>query len=157
MQNPKREYGVGKSLVQGRAGRSGSCPKHPNCPKSFSKALLKARWKGGVVGCCKFLGVRILCSYSCSSKRQMLLSLYNFSSLCTRKCVKPLEVRALRTGYPVYFRLKATFFFFFLRCMAQLPLFRVWTETIAVKAWNLNHQATRDSPLGRILKAKAKE
>ena len=33
--------------------------------KSFSKAFLKARWGRGVVGCCKLLGVGILCPCRC--------------------------------------------------------------------------------------------
>ena len=43
----------------------GSCPpKTPNHPKGFSKALLKARWRRGMVSCCKLLGVGI-CSRRC--------------------------------------------------------------------------------------------
>ena len=40
-------------------------PQILNSPKCFSKTFLKARWGEGVVGCCKCLGIRILCSYSC--------------------------------------------------------------------------------------------
>jgi len=42
-------------------------PQILNSPKCFSKTFLRARWGEGVVGCCKYLGVRILCSlfYSC--------------------------------------------------------------------------------------------
>ena len=36
-----------------------------NSLKGFSKALLKARWGRHVVGCCRLLGVGILCSCSC--------------------------------------------------------------------------------------------
>ena len=36
-----------------------------NSLKGFSKALLKARWRRRVVGCCRLLGVGILCSCSC--------------------------------------------------------------------------------------------
>ena len=40
-------------------------PQILNSPKSFSKTFLKARWGEGVAGCCKCLGIRILCSYGC--------------------------------------------------------------------------------------------
>ena len=40
-------------------------PQTPISLKGFSKAFSKARWRrAGVIGCCKLLGVRILCSCS---------------------------------------------------------------------------------------------
>ena len=39
-----------------------------NSLKGFSKALLKARWRRHVVGCCRLLGIGILCSCSCPHK-----------------------------------------------------------------------------------------
>ena len=45
-------------------------PEPPNTPnsKSFSKAFLKTKRGQGEVGCCKLLGVRILCSCSCPGR-----------------------------------------------------------------------------------------
>ena len=40
-------------------------PNHCATREAPSKALLKARWGRGKVGCCKLLGVGILCSCSC--------------------------------------------------------------------------------------------
>ena len=74
-----------------------------------------------MASCCKLLGVRILCSCSgpCRSghdvsvkhlQQNKCYSLFcNFLSLCEWKSVTALKVRALRMGYPVYFRLSATF------------------------------------------------
>jgi len=45
-----------------------SCPQTSNSTKCFSKAFLKARWvqgEGEGIGCCRHLGVGILCSYNC--------------------------------------------------------------------------------------------
>ena len=68
-----------------------------------------------VIGCCKFLGVGIL--YTCSfpprsghdvpvNLQQDSYSLFcNVLSLYEWKNLIPLKVRALRMGYPVYFRL----------------------------------------------------
>ena len=36
-----------------------------NSPKGFGKIFLKASWGRGVAGCCRLLGVGILCSCSC--------------------------------------------------------------------------------------------
>ena len=68
--------------------------------------------------CCKFLGAGILCSCSCPDRsshdvpvnlqhdkcyflycRKFLVSLYEWESVIL------LKVRALRMGYPVYFKL----------------------------------------------------
>ena len=70
--------------------------------------------------CCKSLG--ILCSYSCPlrSGHNVPVNLQHdksyflfckFLSLYDCKSVIPLKVRALRMGYPVYFRLYATVFY----------------------------------------------
>ena len=94
----------------------GSCPKNPNSPKGFNKASLKVRWERGLVSCCRLLGVGILCSGSCPRRsghdvpvnlqQDKCYSLFcNFLSLNEWKSVTPLKVRALRKGYPVYFRL----------------------------------------------------
>lgn len=64
----------GQSLVQRKfycRARQGEWEAHDppqilNSLKGFNKALLKARWGRGVVGCCKSLGVALLCSCSCS-------------------------------------------------------------------------------------------
>ena len=75
-----------------------------------------------MVGCCKLLGARILCSCSCSGRsgynvpinlqQDKWYSLFcNILSLNEWKSVLPLKVRALRMGYSVYFRLKATFYY----------------------------------------------
>ena len=51
----------------------GLSPKKPlNSPKGFSKAFLKARWGGGVVGRCWLLGAGILCSHSCARRSGQL-------------------------------------------------------------------------------------
>ena len=87
-----------------------------NSLKGFSKAFLKARWGRGVVGCCKPLGVGILCSRSCPHRsghnvpvnlqQDKCYSLFcNFLPLYEWKSVIPLKVRGLRMGYPIYFRL----------------------------------------------------
>ena len=73
--------------------------------------------KGGerAAGCCRFLGVGILCSHSCahSSGHNIPINLpqekctslfYNFLSVCEWKHVMLLKVRASRMGSPVHFR-----------------------------------------------------
>ena len=73
-----------------------------------------------MVGCCKLLGVRIICSYRYTGRswldvpinlqQDKCYSLFcNFLSLCEWISVIPLNVRALRMGYRVYFRSGATF------------------------------------------------
>ena len=66
-----------------------------------------------MVSCCKLLG--ILCSQSClhrsghipiNLQQDKCYALFcNFLSLYEWKSDKPLKVRTLRMGYPVYFRL----------------------------------------------------
>ena len=92
-----------------------------------ASCILKGEGGGGgcggeeVAGCCKLLGAGILCSCSCPCRsghdvpinlpRDKCYSLFcNFSCLYEWKSATPLKVRALRMGYPVYFRLPATFF-----------------------------------------------
>ena len=69
-----------------------------------------------MAGCCKLLAVGILCSCSCQCKsvysafinlrKDRCFSVFcNFLSLYERKSVVPLNVRALRMGYSLYFRL----------------------------------------------------
>ena len=71
--------------------------------------------EGVLVGCCKLFGVRILCSCSypyrsghsvpVNLQQHKYSSLFcNFLSLYDEKSVIPLKVRALRMGFPVYFR-----------------------------------------------------
>ena len=71
---------------------------------------------GDVVGCCKLLGVGILCSCSYSPRsgynvpvnlqQDKCYSLFcSFLSLYEWKSAIPLKVRALRMGCPAYFRL----------------------------------------------------
>ena len=87
-------------------------------PSQLKFRLLYTTRGGGVAGCCKLLGARILCFCSCSyrfgynlavnlQKNSCYLLFYNF--LYEWKSVTPLKVRALRMGYHAYFRLKATF------------------------------------------------
>ena len=75
--------------------------------------------KRSVVGCCKLLSAENLCSCSCPHRsghrgpinlqQDKCYSLFcNFLSLYEWK--RSLKVIALRMGYPVYFRLQATFF-----------------------------------------------
>ena len=91
-----------------------------NSWNGFNKAFLKARGERGVVGCCRFLSVGILCSYSWThrSGHDVLVNLQqnkcyslfcNFLSLYDGggRSVIPLKLRALRIGYSVYFRLLA--------------------------------------------------
>ena len=72
--------------------------------------------KGSGVGCCKLLRVKSLCSCICPCRTghdapvtlqgDKCYSLFcNFLSLYDWESVIPLKVRALRIGYPVYFRL----------------------------------------------------
>ena len=69
-----------------------------------------------MVGCCKLLGVGIICSCGGPHKsdhdvpvnlqQDKCYSLFNnFLSLCEWKSVIPLKARALRMGYPLSFRL----------------------------------------------------
>ena len=59
------EFGAQKGLLQGHARRmGGSFSKKPELLQGFNKALLKAKWGRVMVGCCKLLGVGILCSCS---------------------------------------------------------------------------------------------
>ena len=73
-----------------------------NSLKGCSKAFLKARWRRGVAGCCKPLGVRILCSCCCplwsghdapiNLQQEKCCSLFcNFLSLYELKRVIPLR------------------------------------------------------------------
>ena len=82
--------------------------------------FLKARWGRDAAGCCKLPGVRIPCSCSCPCRSGPHVPLnlqqdkcyflfLNFLFLYEWKSVRPLKVRPLRMGSPVYFRLWATF------------------------------------------------
>ena len=107
-----------ESLVAGTQGKCGLTHTHtqiPNSPKSFSKALFKARWRS-VVGSCKLLGAGTLCSgiYPGRSGHDVPVDLQEdkydspfckFLSLYEWGNVIPLKIRALRMGYLVNFRL----------------------------------------------------
>ena len=69
-----------------------------------------------MVGCYKLLGARILCSCNCPGRSghdvpinlqqtNVILCSADIVSLSEWKRVIPLKVRALRMGYPIYFRL----------------------------------------------------
>ena len=88
--------------------------------KDFSKAFSKAKLRRGVVGCCKLLGIGILCSCSCPCRSghdvpinlnnsNVILYSATFYLYVNGKVLYPLKVRALRKGYPVYFKLSAMF------------------------------------------------
>ena len=77
-----------------------------------------------MVGCCKLLGVGILCSCHCPPRlgRDVPVNLQpgtcyslfcNFLSPQEWKSITPLKVRVLRMGYPEYFKLLDYIFFFF--------------------------------------------
>ena len=83
-------------------------------PSQLKFRLLYTTRGGGVAGCCKLLGARILCFCSCSCRfgynlavnlqqNSCYLLFYNF--LYEWKSVIPLKVRAFRMDYPVYFGL----------------------------------------------------
>ena len=63
----------------------------------------------------------VMCSYQ-PPARLMLFSILQLLSLSEWKSVRPLKIRALRRGYPVYFRLQATFFY--KRCRASVTKHR---------------------------------
>lgn len=91
-----------ESLFQGQERREGPVPSKIPSLKDFSKAFSKAKLKRGVVGCCKLLGIGILCSYSCSYRlghnvpvnlrQDRCYSLF-CSHLCEWESVVPLKVR----------------------------------------------------------------
>ena len=97
--------------LQGDA-RRGVTQNTPNSLKGFSKAFLKARQGRHLVGCCKLLDVRILCSCNspCRSDHYIPVNLQqdecyslfcNFLSPYEWKSVIPLKMRSLRMGNPV--------------------------------------------------------
>ena len=66
----KERFIAGLSNTKNRVGAWGwtgsSCSENlPDSRKGFSKAFLKARWGRGGIGCCKLLGIGILCFCSC--------------------------------------------------------------------------------------------
>ena len=100
-------------------------PSYP-CYKSepsypcYKSGFFYTKRKGGVVDCCKLVGVGILCSCIClcgsghgvpiNLQQDKCYSLFwNFLSLYEWKSVTPLEIRPWRMNYPIYFRLQATF------------------------------------------------
>ena len=94
--------------------RSGSWPpKTLNAPPHFSKASPEARWRRGVWSAVadflvweSFVVAAVhSVSSECSCEPPVRQMFCNFLSLYEWKGVIPLKVRALRMGYPVYFRL----------------------------------------------------
>ena len=51
-----------KVYCRGHARRWVAPPQNPKLLEGFQQSILKARWRRGVVGCCRPLGVGILCS-----------------------------------------------------------------------------------------------
>ena len=97
----------------------GQHPKEPSNP-CYKSGFFYTKRKGGVVDCCKLVGVGILCSCIClcgsghgvpiNLQQDKCYSLFwNFLSLYEWKSVIPLEIRPWRMSYPIYFRLQATF------------------------------------------------
>ena len=95
-----------------------------------------------MVDCCRLLGVRVLCSCICPSRsghdvpvnlqQDKGYSLFcSFLSLYEWKSVIPLEVRALRMGYPVY---------------QGSPTPGPWTGT---RPWPVRNRATQQEEGGR--------
>ena len=63
------ECGDEKSLLQGQARRTGTpTPGKPEIPEGFQQGIFKGKGGSGMVGCCKLLGVGILCSCRCSRR-----------------------------------------------------------------------------------------
>ena len=94
------------------------CPKETSSP-GYSLGFIYTQkggsGGGGVVGCCKLLHGRVLCSFNCSqvSNHNVPISLqqdrsysefYKFLSFLSGK-VLYFKIRALRMGHPVCFRL----------------------------------------------------
>ena len=100
--NTETKFGAERVLLKGHTKRINE-PPNPNSPKDFSKAFLKAKWGRGVIGCCRLLGVGMLCSFSCPCRsshhipvnlHQDKYSLFcNYLSLYEQKSVIPLKVR----------------------------------------------------------------
>ena len=95
-------------------------PPHPQKKTGFSKAFLKARWGKSVVGCCKLLGLGILCSCICPHGSDQDVSVHlqqdkyyslfcNVLILSKWKSLIPVKVRALKMVCPGCFRLLAAF------------------------------------------------
>ena len=87
--------------------------KTPNYPEGFQQSICKGQVREGRGGCCRLLGVGILCSCSCprmsahnvpvNLQQDERYSLFcNFLFLYEWKSVIPLRVRALRMGAILY-------------------------------------------------------
>ena len=111
------ESGAEKGLFQSPTRRWVAYAPQPRTPWSIStKIFLKSTWGRDLIVCCRLLGVGILCSSCCPCRsghdvpvnlqQDKCYSLFcNFISPREWKSIILLKVRALRLGYPVYFRL----------------------------------------------------
>lgn len=104
------KFGAEKVLLKGHTKRINE-PPNPNSPKDLSKAFLKAKWGKGEVDGGQLLDAETLCphwpDYNATVNLQLneCSSLFTFYSSCEWKSIILFKVKALRIGYPVYFKL----------------------------------------------------
>ena len=94
--------------------------KKPKLPEGFQQRTFKGQMRAGHGRLLHLLGIGILCSCSCPCRSghdvpinlnnsNVILYSATFYRYVNGKVLYPLKVRALRKGYPVYFKLSAMF------------------------------------------------
>ena len=146
------ESGAEKGLLRGHTRRQVSqSPKALSSPKVFSKALLQARWRRGLVACSKLLGFGILCSRSCPHRSGHDVPVNLQQDKCYSLCCNFLSVYKWKSIIPFKVIIMSILHMKKLRHRAVKPKVTQWENLHSTSGAFL--QAMLESPLFPPLEA----